>query len=85
MPTTYKYNFWLKTAKKLNPFFEYCDSRVIQNVYQLTPNLIRQYLLYLEETNHNPGGIHAGYRAIRAFLFWYEDEVEPDNWTNPIR
>ena len=71
--------------QKLKSFLEYCDSRVIHNVCQITPNIIRQYLLYLQETNHNPGGIHAGYRAIRAFLFWYEDEVEPENWSNPIQ
>lgn len=71
--------------QKLKPFLEYCESQVIQNVLQITPNLIRQYLLYLEETNHNPGGIHAGFRAIRAFLFWYEDEVEPESWSNPIQ
>ena len=28
---------------------------------------------------------HAAYRTIRAFLYWYEDEVEPDGWKNPIR
>jgi site-specific recombinase XerC len=24
------------------------------------------------------------YRALRAFLIWYEKEAEPDNWKNPI-
>ncbi len=51
----------------------------------LTPDAIRRFLLSLEETGHNPGGVHANYRAVRAFLRWYEDECEPENWKNPIR
>ena len=71
--------------QKLKPFIEYCDSQVITEIHQISPSLLRKYLLYLEETNHNPGGRHAAYRAIRAFLFWFEDEVEPEMWRNPIR
>jgi hypothetical protein len=26
----------------------------------------------------NAGGVHAAYRAIRAFLNWFGDEYEPD-------
>lgn len=29
--------------------------------------------------------IHVAYRALRAFLYWYEVETEPENWRNPIR
>jgi site-specific recombinase XerD len=39
----------------------------------------------LEEKGHNPVGVHACYKALRAFLYWWEEEVEPDNWKNPIR
>jgi len=41
-------------------------------------------IYWLEGKGHNEGGRHAHFRAIRAFLKWYEDEVEPDNWKNPI-
>lgn len=51
---------------------------------QITPTFIRQYLLWLEAEGHNPGGRHAHYRALRAFLYFYEAEVEPENWKNPI-
>ena len=34
---------------------------------------------------HNEGGRHACYRAIKTFLYWWEDEVELEGWTNPIR
>ena len=29
--------------------------------------------------------MHAAFSALRTFLLWFEDEVEPENWTNPIR
>jgi site-specific recombinase XerD len=32
----------------------------------------------------NPGGVHAAFRAVRAFLNWYGEEYEPQDWTNPI-
>ena len=69
--------------QKLKAFAYYCDSRVVSLISQITPTMVRKYLLYLEETRHNPGGRHAAYRTIRAFLFWFENEMEPDNWSNP--
>lgn len=70
---------------KLGLFTRYCDSQQITKISQITPNLLRQYLLYLEDTGHNPGGIHACYRTVKTFLLWWEDEFEPDEWKNPIR
>jgi len=70
--------------QKMKSFVDYCDSQIISQISQITPSVVRQYLLFLEDTGHNPGGRHAAYRALRAFLFWYEEEVEPEHWTNPI-
>jgi site-specific recombinase XerD len=56
---------------------------VIQ-VPEITADVIRSYLIHLEETNHNPGGRHAKYRALRAFLLWWERETEPEDWINPL-
>jgi integrase/recombinase XerD len=70
---------------KLKEFLNYCDTKAVKNVSQLTPTFLREYLLLLEEAGHKPGGIHAFYRCIKAFLLWYENEFEPDNWKNPIR
>jgi len=47
--------------------------------------VIRQYLLFLEAREHNPGGIHAAYRVLRTFLYWWEAETEPEGWKNPIK
>ena len=70
---------------KLALFAAYCDGQVITRIGQITPNTIRQYLLHLEGTGHNPGGVHQGYRTLKTFLYWYEAESEPPAWKNPIR
>ena len=71
--------------QKLKLFADYCDAQAIKEIGQISPSFLRQYLLYLEESGHNPGGRHAAFRTIRAFFLWYEDEVEPQGWSNPIR
>ena len=50
----------------------------------ITPDLLRGWLVHLQATR-NPGGLHASYRSIRAFLNWYENEYEPPGWTSPLR
>ena len=72
-------------SAKIKVFTDYCDSQVITKITEITPNIIRQYLLYLEDKGHNPGGIQAFYRTIRTFLYWWEQEVEPEDWQNPIK
>ena len=39
----------------------------------------------LVDNGHNPGGHHAHYRALRALLYFFEDEAEPEDWNNPIK
>jgi integrase/recombinase XerC/integrase/recombinase XerD len=71
--------------EKMSKFVDYCDAQVINSISDLTPNILRQFLLYLKESGHNPGGIHAHFRTVRTFLNWYEYEYEPEGWRNPIR
>jgi site-specific recombinase XerD len=71
--------------QKIKLFSDYCDDQAVKQIGQITPSFLRQYLLYLEESGHNAGGRHAAFRTIRAFFLWYEDEVEPQGWSNPIR
>jgi site-specific recombinase XerD len=71
--------------QKLFLFVRFCDSQLITKIAQLTPDVLRRFLLWLEQAGHNPGGVHAAYRALRAFLLWFEAEVEPEGWRNPIR
>lgn len=69
---------------KLSMFLKYCESQAVTQITELTPIFIREYLLVLAE-NHNPGGVHIVFRAIRAFLRWVEFEEIVDNWKNPIK
>jgi site-specific recombinase XerD len=71
-------------SQKLKLFLDYCQAHAVERIGQITAVFIRQFLLYLEESNHNPGGIHAAFRALRAFLNWFEAEAEPEGWSNPI-
>lgn len=66
-------------------FLAFCDSHFILSIQTLTPFILRSYLVHLESTGRNPGGVHIGYRTVKSLLLWYENEVEPDNWKNPIR
>ena len=70
--------------QQLGHFLRYCEAQVITRVNEITPNIIRQFMLWHEETGHNPGGLHAAFRVLRTFLIWYDNEVEPDGWRNPI-
>jgi len=70
-------------AKKLRYLQTYLESRGVYHILEVTPDLLRQYLLHLGK-HHNPGGTHAAFRAMRTFLRWYEAEYEPDEWANPI-
>jgi len=70
---------------KLKLFTNYCETQLVKNISQITPHFIRQYMLYLEEKDHNPGGRHAAFRALRAFLLWYEDEVDPFDTSVTLR
>jgi site-specific recombinase XerD len=64
--------------KKLRLFAAFCEGQVIGQIEQITPDVIRRWLLHLEDTGHNPGGIHACYRALRAFLRWYWEETDQE-------
>ena len=42
----------------LKLFTRYCDTQLITKIDQIEPGTIRQYLVWLEDTEHNPGGLH---------------------------
>ena len=71
-------------AKKLCYLQNYLEGRGVRRIQDVTPNLLRQYIVGLSK-RLNPGGVHAVYGAMRAFFRWYESEYEPQGWTNPIR
>lgn len=69
---------------KLSMFTRFCDEQGVDSVSQIDADLLRCFMIWLEETGHNPGGQHTFYRAVKTFLKWYERENEPQGWNNPI-
>jgi integrase/recombinase XerD len=70
--------------KKLTYLQTYLESRGVDDVQDVTPDLLRHYLVDLSQ-RLNPGGVHCCFRAMRSFLRWYEAEYEPQGWVNPMR
>jgi site-specific recombinase XerD len=69
--------------EKLDLFLTFCDSMTIDNLEQLTASELREFIRRLQVA-HNPGGVAAIYRAVKAFLHWVELETN-SNWQNPCR
>jgi len=59
---------------KLRQFYEYAETQSVTTISNIDANLIRQFLLWMESTNHNPGGRLTSFRAIHSFLYWVEEE-----------
>jgi integrase/recombinase XerD len=76
--------------QELNQFAAWLDDAGIVQFEEITADLLRAYLLSLEQKREegrgrSPGGVHASYRSLRALFNWYMEEFEPDDWKNPIR
>lgn len=69
--------------EKLTLFRSYLQGEGIRVVESITAPIVRRFMLELSKT-HNPGGVHVVYRAVKVFLRWYDAEVEPEGWTNPM-
>ena len=60
-----------------HPFIKYCNANSLKFIREITPDILRRYFLAFSET-HNPGGVHAAYRTLRAFFHWLtKEEVLP--------
>jgi integrase/recombinase XerD len=70
--------------QQLKHFLTFCKAQMLNHVSQVESSDIRNFLLWLEEEGHNPGGQHVAYRILKTFLRWYDLEAEPENWRNPI-
>ena len=69
----------------LSSFLTYSEAQSVSNIQDADPDFIRSYILMFSE-EHNPGGVHAAFRSIRAFLFWVEkEELMSTDWKNPIK
>lgn len=71
-------------TEELAPFVRWAEGQGVTETLALTPDHLRQYLVALSQ-RRSPGGVLCAYRALSAFLRWYEAEYEPPGWRNPIR
>lgn len=69
---------------KLGKFWQNCQLRGTNQTKQITPELLRNFLLWLEEEGHSEGGRFTFYRAMKTFLKWYQVENDLDDWNNTI-
>ncbi len=67
---------------ELQAWFDWLQEQGVSDLDDITSMLLRRWLLHLGE-RRNPGGVHANYRSIRAFLRWTWEESEIDT-SNPI-
>lgn len=61
-------------------FFNWAN---VQKVEDITADLLRKYFVELAQ-RRNKGGVHCSFRAVRAFINWYDAEYEP-GWKNPAQ
>lgn len=69
--------------ENLLPFLKHLDDIEVKFISQITPSIIRDYLILCSERGHNSGGVHCRFRSIKAFLKWYWDEMDLTS-RNPI-
>ncbi len=70
--------------KELNWFLDYANILGVKHLEELEAKHIRLYFIKLYETR-NEGGVSAAHRSIRAFLFWWSDEIEDDHFRKMIK
>lgn len=59
-------------AEKLNKFMGFCYTHQVYKPQQITANTLRRYFLWLkDDVGHRPGGVHAHYRSVKAFVRWW--------------
>ncbi len=69
--------------QKLYPLVRYLQEHGVSTAEQATPTVLRQWVVDLQVGNHNAGGVHAYYRAAKAFFSWLSAEEAIGQ--NPMR
>lgn len=61
----------------------YLEEQSIHTLADVTPGILRRFLMHLRERGHNDGGVRNIYGAVRACFRWYGDELAAADWRNP--
>lgn len=62
-------------TKKLKKFLGWCERENITDMDTVTGDTIRRFIVWLQD-KHNPGGVAAFIKTLRAFFNWYEQETD---------
>lgn len=68
---------------ELTSLLSFLETRQVEDVMSIQTYHLREYLVHLGQ-RRNPGGVHISYRVAKTFLRWWEREMEPQDWRNPI-
>ena len=60
--------------QKLHPLLSWLEQRGVTSAEEIKALHLRGWLVELTSTGHTPGGVHAYYRAAKAFCTWLEAE-----------
>lgn len=69
---------------EIGHFIRFAVEQGAPTILSINAQILRLFLQHMGETR-NKGGVHASWRAVRAMINWYEMEVEPEGWSNPVR
>ena len=69
--------------QKLLPLMAFLHGLGVRQAEEVTTAHMRLWIIHLQDTGHNPGGVHAFYRAAKAFLSWLVQEEVLDE--SPMR
>jgi len=70
--------------EKIARFQRFATVKGILTIPEITPGMVREFVIELQNETHTEGGVHAFFRAIRAMVNWYQVEYDQQGWQNPF-
>lgn len=70
-------------ARCVGKLASFLRRKKIPSTRQLTPALMRRFLVSLQDAGHSPGGVVTIYVGVRAYLKWFALEYGLERW-NPL-
>lgn len=71
-------------GQELTYLNNYLDWAGISNIGDISAQVVRSYIIHLEDRGRNPGGRHIAYRVIKTFSRWLEEETD-GAWMSPMK
>lgn len=68
----------------LQTFRNFMVSQDVERTEDITPGILRRYIIHLSDRGHNPGGVANVYSAAKVYLNWFTAEYSPAGWVNPL-